>query len=38
LEAWNRVLVAEQRWKSQRRKINRLAYRFSIDVSLLGLV
>jgi hypothetical protein len=26
-----------QRWKSQRNKIHRLTYRFSIDFSLLGL-
>jgi hypothetical protein len=29
--------TGEQRWKSQRRKIHRLAYRFSIELSLLGL-
>jgi hypothetical protein len=29
--------VFRLRWKSQRRKIHRLAYRFSIDFTLLGL-
>ncbi len=35
--AWIRIALALLRWKSQRNKIDRLAYRLSIDFSLLGL-